>query len=686
MKITLDKITLKNFKGIKELSIDLNGRNADISGKNASGKSTIIDSFMWLLFDKDSQDKKDFNIKFIDESGEVIHGLEHSVTCTLSIDGTSLELQKVYYEKWTKQKGSAEKVFTGHTTDYFIDGVPIQKKEYTDKISSIVDEGTFKLLTNPLYFNDQLHWSKRRELLFQVCGDISDGEVIDRFATLDNKDAVLLLTNILNAHSLDDYKKIIASKKKKVNEELEKIPVRINEVVLGKPDLKEINFSAVASNLSNLQKDNEKHRNTIVQLQNSGGVADKERRIAEIDTEVYKLSSNAKREQEEALRGIERDISTKVFDISQAERQYRSINITRLQMDLELANKLVESSRAEFIKVRDKEFEFSQESVCPTCGQGIPESELEEVREKALEKFNQEKSVNLESIRAKGKEMAATAKEIQGESEQAKTELQVTEESIKNLKLEKEALEIKLKEVKETLVDYTQTDEYKNLTIEKTKLQETIQSIKGGAKEEILKVQQTIRGNEEAMKLMQGTLAKEEQAKTADSRIESLKQDEKRLAKEYAQLEKEQYLIEEFIRTKVSLVESSINTRFKMVRFKLFNEQVNGSLDETCETLINSNGSWVPWTDANTGGRVNSGIDIINTLSAHYETSAPMFIDNAEAVTEIIKTESQTIKLLVPPSWKRLSADIKQSMIEKYGEKAEEIYTKQCENLKVEVN
>lgn len=641
MKITLDKITLKNFKGIKELEIILSGRNADISGQNASGKTTIIDGFMYLLFDKDSQDKKDFNIKTIDENGEVIHGLEHSVTCLLSVDGTSLELQKIYSEKWTKQKGAAEKVFSGHTTDHFIDGVPIQKKEYTEKISSIVDEGTFKLLTNPLYFNDQLHWSKRRELLFQVCGDIPDDDVIA------NKKELAELKGILGQHNIDDYKKIIAVRKKKVNDELEKIPVRINEVVLGKPDLKEINFSSVASNLSKLQGENEKHRNTIVQLQNSGGVADKERRIAEIDTEVYKLSSNAKREQEEALRGIERDISTKVFDISQAERQYRSINIIRLQMDLDAANKSVVKYREEFVQIRDEEFEFSQESVCPTCGQAIPESQLEEAKEKTIAKHNQEKSYALEFIRAEGKKVAAAVKEIKDDMDKANTELQTAEESIKNLKLEKEALEIKLKEVKETLVDHTQTDEYKNLTIEKAKLQETIQSIKGGAKEEILKVQQTIRDNDEAMKVMQGTLAKEEQSKTADSRIESLKQDEKRLAKEYAQLEKEQYLIEEFIRTKVSLIETSINTRFKMVRFKLFNEQVNGSLDETCETLINSNGAWVPWTDANNAGRINSGIDIINTLSAHYGTSAPMFVDNAEAVNALIPSEAQIISLLV---------------------------------------
>lgn len=318
MQIKLDKLTLSNFKGIKSLEIDFNGKNADISGQNATGKTTIVDAFTWLLFDKDSNDKKDFNIKTIDENGNVIHGLEHSVTAILDISGTRIELKKSYYEKWTKQRGSVDKVFTGHTTDYFVDGVPVKKSEYADKIASIVSEDIFKLLANPLYFNDQLHWQKRRELLFQVCGDVSDDDVISQ------KPKLAELKGILGNHKIDDYKKNINSRKRKVNDELEKIPVRIDEVVKGKPDLKEINFAMVRRNLADHQAENEKLRNTIVQLQNSGGVADKERRIAEIDNELYQLTTAAKREQDEAVRDLQSEINNRYMDIAQASRHAES--------------------------------------------------------------------------------------------------------------------------------------------------------------------------------------------------------------------------------------------------------------------------------------------------------------------------------------------------------------------------
>jgi predicted ATP-dependent endonuclease of OLD family len=58
-EIILKSLILKNFKGIKSLSVNFN-RITNISGDNATGKTTIFDAFTWLLFDKDSQDRSNF--------------------------------------------------------------------------------------------------------------------------------------------------------------------------------------------------------------------------------------------------------------------------------------------------------------------------------------------------------------------------------------------------------------------------------------------------------------------------------------------------------------------------------------------------------------------------------------------------------------------------------------------------
>jgi len=47
-------LTLHNFKGIRFFNLNTNGQDTNIYGDNATGKTTLADAFMWLLFNKDS--------------------------------------------------------------------------------------------------------------------------------------------------------------------------------------------------------------------------------------------------------------------------------------------------------------------------------------------------------------------------------------------------------------------------------------------------------------------------------------------------------------------------------------------------------------------------------------------------------------------------------------------------------
>jgi len=406
--IRLNTLTLKNFKGVKKFELKLDGRNAAVYGDNATGKTTLYDAFLWLLFDKDSLNRSSFGIKTLDKNGEVINGLDHEVEAVLNVDGKSLILKKVYYEKWIKQKGSAQKVFSGHTTDYYINDVPAKKKEYTDKIAELADENVFRLLTDPRFFNEQMHWQDRRKLLLEVCGDISDQDVISSDKKLDK------LSGILVDRTIDDHKRVIAAKRKKINEQLEKIPVRIDEVQSNMPKIDELDFEKIQRQIDELRSIQDAHRKTISKIENGSEIAQKEKKITEIDAELIKLKVTYEEKKRESLKDLQNqadELESKYNDIRR-NLLIKTNDAEQKKKEIERSEKAIEALRQEWHKVNAEEFEYSQDTVCPTCGQAIPEWQLEEAREKALKAFNLKKSQKLEQISKEGKTAAAELEKL----------------------------------------------------------------------------------------------------------------------------------------------------------------------------------------------------------------------------------------------------------------------------------
>lgn len=150
-------------------------------------------------------------------------------------------------------------------------------------------------------------------------------------------------------------------------------------------------------------------------------------------------------------------------------------------------------------------------------------------------------------------------------------------------------------------------------------------------------------------------LAKKDAVDRQILRIDELKRQQEVFAQELADLEQSEFVLEAFNKAKVAAMAESVNRKFKHTRFKVFDQQINGGIAECCEAMVNTNGSWVPFSDANQAGRLNAGVDCINTLSEFYQVSAPIFIDNRESVTDLIETQSQVINLVVSPAHESLT-------------------------------
>jgi DNA repair exonuclease SbcCD ATPase subunit len=651
IKMKINNIKLSNFKGIKEFELDCSNSNlVDIFGDNATGKTSVFDSFMWLLFDKDSNNSQKFNIKPLDSQNNVIRGLCPEVEISFDIDGETLVLKKVYYEKFEKQKGSSKSEYTGNSTDYFINEVPVKKTDYDKKIGSIIDEKVFKMLTSPNYFNQVLHWTEKREVLMKIAGEVSNDEVIATDKNLSS------LTQILSNVTIEDRKKVIAAKRKKINDELAKIPVRINEINNLLPDINGLKFYGITEQIQDLQAKKNIQEQTIVRIENGGEIAQKEKEIAEIETELMsqKIESDKRLNTEIGELYVHQqntnlDISSLKSSISNKNSQ-----INMKKSEIEMLNKKSSDLRKEWASVNDKTFEITLEEVCPTCKQSIPTEQLEEVREKAQQKFNLEKSEKLAAITLEGKQIVAKTKNIESEVKKLEEECSELKESEVNKIEELATVTTSITTIKDNYKDNIYEERKKYFHDKKSGIRTQIDNCISNLSSEIEKCKTAIKTLDAEITTLQETLSKKEQFDKSNERIQELYKEEKALVGEVEGLDKESDLLESFIRTKVNLMENKINSKFKLATMRLFKLQENGALVECCDTLYEG----VPYQDLNNAMKINIGLDIINTLSDFYNFNAPIFIDNAESVTKFIDVNSQIIKLIVSEQDKQIRKEV----------------------------
>ncbi|WP_445506645.1 hypothetical protein [Niallia sp. 03190] len=654
-QLKLNKLTLRNFKGVKVSVLDARGENVRMYGDNATGKTTHFDAPIWLLFNKDSQNKKDFQIKTLDSNNNVIHGLEHEVEGLFDYNGNQIILKKVYKEKWSKKRGQATDEFTGHTTDHYIDDVPVAKKVYDAKIAEIMEEDIFKLLTSPTYFNEQLHWQKRREILLDVCGGISDEEVI----AFDKK--LSRLPEILNGKTIEDYRKIIASRRSLINKELEKIPVRIDEIKRNLPTVEGIDKTALEKQIEILIIEIDELMTKINSIKNGKAVADIQKSVQEIEMELMNIKRDHDSDSKDKIYQLRSRIQEETSNIYILKSKIDNINQRKgmSENNIKELNVSLSELRQKWHEVTSKEFVHEDACNCPTCGQDLPEDQVQSARDKALASFNKNKSENLEKINVAGKTKSQKVTDIQESIAQMDKEINKISEQISEKESFVKGIQEQLKGLESSITDILENPLYVEKLQAKQKLEDEIKGIREESTQSIQTIQMEILNKKQQRDNIQSEIGQFAYLDSQNQRIQELMDEERNLAVEFEKMEEELFLTEEFIRSKVELLEEKINSKFQYANFKLFETQINGGLQEVCETTYNG----VPYSSGlNNAARINVGLDIINTLSEHYNFSAPIFIDNAEAVTKLIDTKAQTIALIVSEQDKSLRVEVKEDL------------------------
>ena len=649
MKITLKKLHMENFKNAKDQTFELD-HITKIKGQNASGKTTIVDAFMWCLFNKDSKGNTDFGIRPLDAAGNKVDHVEIKVDLLLDVDGREYQITKVQKQNWVKKRGNLEATLQGNVNSYEIDGVPKKEKDFKAFVSEIIDEDLFQLLTNPSTFVN-MAWKDQRTELLKMVPEVNNDMVI-----ASNPDAFSELNLALSLHTPEDLqaksKKALSEYKKKQVE----IPARIDEVKKSMTDIDvaelELQRNILKEQIAEVEKSEEDMIAQYEQHQKeTDNLMDMKFKLSDMERNANKENNTAKRKYEEQIADFDTDISSFKRKVEVYQQNITDANGTISAYEKKRQD-LLNDWKEENAKTYIDTLQFDESSLtCPMCGQSYPNDKIEQIKadfkqKKIAIKAKWEKDHNdtLERIVADGNRYKTLIEQMQGRLKDAKAKLAMEQENLQSAEVEKKKIEDVLSSLPDK-IDISDTEEYKKIASQIEEKEKVLKTANSGAE-----MRQQLRVKKNGLK--EELLIVEKQIASADNsakeeRIEELETKMREIAQSVADEEKMLYMLEQFMKAKMQIIEKMINEKFEEVNWKLFKKQENGAIVECCECTYKGVGIN---KDLNNGHKIVSGLDIIRTLSRMHDVYAPIFVDNAEAVNDFNYPSMETQMILLKVS------------------------------------
>ena len=641
MNITIQRLTLTNFKGVRSLTIDFSEKVTAIHGRNRTGKTTVADAVIWCLFGKDSKGNTKFGIRTRDEQGRVIPDIAHEVELQISCDGTPHTLLR--------------SLRADGTYAYFTDAVKTTAGDYNVFISNFVGEETFRAITSPTYFTS-LPWKDQRKFLSDMVGTITAEQVADGDHRFDQ------LLGILQQTDIETHLKHISYKIKQTQADLDRIPVRLDEQRKAMPDVQPV--ENIETEITSIQSDLQRQQAELARAQFSGTDDARQRSVRDKLSFARKRIDNMERSARNQVRELtdlhDREVRQSQLAVTDAQN-----TLTALQNKIDANMQLVERTRQTLAECDQKAVLIRQQwadnkeahlqisedqAVCPTCGQPLPEEQLREKIARMREEFNLRREEKFKSLRALAEQVKLT-------QQQANDDITAYQSAISQAMADKASLAENIGELTAAAAEaaaapvktyeqlLAEKEEYAQVKEEIRSLEEALESgsatgtdpqIIADMKEKIADTQQHL----QSLTKLQADLLQRDRIERL---ITGIEQERKNLLQTLDQLHQQRDIAVEFNERASNLLEESVNAHFSFVRWRMFRELLNGNTEPYCECTVRG----VPFSDLNSADSINAGLDIINTLSAIYKIAAPIIIDNAESVNELLPTSGQQVRLYV---------------------------------------
>ena len=595
----------------------------EIRGRNESGKSTVLNAFLWLMTGYDEEDRLNYQLfnNTVEQTYE--NAVPASVEAVLDIDGYEYTFKKTAKQGWSRPRGKSKYERKG-TDDYsfFIDGIEVSATQYKSQIESLLAPiDKLKIMLNLRYFM-MLDWKDMRKQLEAMVGEIESSDFKGDYSTI--------LQDLVK-YTPDELKSLYKAKMKPMKASIDSLPVTIETMQTNLPDLTEVEEARKAI-------DEAKHQIADIdeKVVGAGDFAKPyiDRRNAEL-SEISKLQEEYNKAQYVYLSNFNNEVEKIQKEIREVDLYNEDVDKAnkKAESDKENAKKELENmtdllsglqKRHEELTEQNKECKarvFTGEK-CAYCGQELPEDKLEEARKR----FNEQKEKDHAYIVSQGKSnkeyLERTLKCIYNLKAEIEKPLEVRE------KKSKEELEAKLSDIRASFVQYDKTTEgaAKLSVIEEKRANLT--AIPQQDNEALLNMKRGLLDEIEANSKKLGM--KDEYDKQVE-KIKALQEELKNNSIELAKLEGKLAKVKEYEEEKAKTISDRVNGKFEYVQIEMSETNKSGDIVPACVIKDNKG---VNALVTNNASRVLCGIDIAIAFQKFYGLYMPLFIDNYELFSE----------------------------------------------------
>ena len=636
-KIQIEKMALRNFKGVPSAEYTFGQRTA-ITGGNGTGKSTIFDAYLWCLFDKTQYGEKP-KVQPLDANNQVLHDLTTEVVLNLTVDGNPMKVARKMSEK--KDGGTESK--------YSVNDVPMTQTQFRAKMSEIGDLDRWFTISS-INIIPAMEQKVCRAALQDIAPAFDEMLLAAKYHHIEEAMKCGLTVDELAAR--------IKADKTKAKQELDSIPARLDEI--DKLRVQD-NFTLIANSIEStskeiaeLQAEIEQAQKVTVEPAEAAKAEECRKRMNALNVQIMAIEKQIVKDHDDRLSAItgemdtiNRDTLKANADINAWEKQLRVMNERLAQL-----NKEIDAARARWQQVNAQTYTGTVlEEVCPTCGQPLPPERIAEAAKKAEANWNADKTRQLEAINAQGKALKAEMTDLTARVEDIQSNIDKTNASLGEYKARVEELNKQKGDLPSVDDMLAENADYADLMKQNQALIDELQAESESTQKTEASIAEKVLPLKEKMgELMneRTELEKRMAAKTTNERIdkqrEELLKTQKTLQQSIAEYEEIEAQIAAFKKEKITTVENGVNSLFSMVHWKMYEQNVTNSGEkEICQAIIDG----VPYEQQNRATQVNAGIDMCNAFAKAYGVAAPLFIDNAESVTDTLPTNGQSIKLTV---------------------------------------